>query len=678
MNLERHLKLSKEACDSPNLCDKFSDKDLETIGGEVYEGYKYDKASRHTWEQRVQAALDLALQLQEDKTFPWPGASNVKFPLVTIAALQWHARAYPALVPSNNVVQMRVIGQDPDGKRTQKALRVGNFMSYQLMEESADWEAEHDRALLAIPIVGCAFKKTYRDGVRGENRSEMVSARDLYINYWAKSLEDCPRKTHRIPMQKNEMYSRMAGGIYRDCREDAWYESGTQMLNEKYRENIRTGMQPISSDDDTVPFWALEQHVRMDLDGDGYDEPYIITIDEASQTTLRIVTAFDYDDIKWLGEGRKREIVEIPSTEYFTKYGFIPSPDGGIYDIGFGLILGPINESVSSIINQLIDAGTMQVKSGGFLGRGAKIKGGNQNFNPFQWNPVDSTGDDLQKSIMPLPVREPSGVMFNLLGLLIDYTNRIAGATDIMVGENPGQNTPAQTSQTMVEQGSKINAAIFKRTWRSMKEEFQKFYRLNKRHLPAEEMQYGEQAGVIQQSDFNDPDKFICPAADPNLVSDTAAVQQAMLLLQRVPTGGYDADAAEVRFLQAARVKDWQQVFLGRQKIPPPMNPKVMVEQLKQGGHEKRDAAKLKQMLLEHLASNEKTKAEITLLEAQAEQIIHAIGADAAAVDIDRFEALLSGAASMHNVQQGYMQLLQQSLASQQPQQPGATGAPGG
>jgi chaperonin GroES len=448
------------------------------------------------------------------------------------------------------------------------------------------------------------------------------------------------------------------------------------MLNDKARENIRTGQQPVN-EDGTTPFYTLEQHVRLDLDGDGYDEPYIITIDEASQNVLRIVTSFDFEDIQYLGKGKQREIVEIPATEYFTKYGFIPSPDGGIYDIGFGLILGPINESVSSIINQLIDAGTMAVRSGGFLGRGAKIKGGNQNFNPFQWNPVDSTGDDLQKSIVPLPVREPSGVLFNLLGMLIEYTNRIAGATDIMVGENPGQNTPAQTSQTMVEQGSKINAAIFKRTWRSMKEEFQKFYRLNKRHLPAKEFQYGEQAGVIAQGDFNDPDKFICPAADPNLVSDTAAVQQATLLLQRVPSGGYDADAVEMRFLQAMRVKDPQQVFLGRQKIPPPPNPKIAVEQLKQGGHEKRDAAKLKQMLIKSMADNAKEQAEITLLEAQAEQIIHAIGADAAALDIDRFESLLNASNDMHKTRQGYIELLQQSM-SQQQQSQGASGTSGG
>lgn len=672
MNLDKPLKLDQKACMSPNLCDKFSEKDLSTIGGMVYEGYMYDKASRHSWEQRVQAALDLALQLQEDKTSPWPGAANVKFPLVTIAALQWHARAYPALVPSNQVVQMRVVGSDPDGKRTQKALRIGSFMSYQLMEESTEWEAEHDRLLLSIPIVGCAFKKTYRDGTRGENRSEMVAARDLYINYWAKSVEDCPRKTHRIPMQKNEMYSRMAGGIYRDCREEGWYTSGAEMLNDGARENIRTGMQPINHDD-TMPFWVLEQHVRLDLDGDGYDEPYIVIIDEASQTTLRIVTAFDYEDIQFI----KKEIVEIPATEYFTKYGFIPSPDGGIYDIGYGLILGPLNETASSIVNQIIDAATMQIRSGGFLGRGAKIKGGNQNFNPFQWNPVDSTGDDLQKSIVPLPVRDISPTLFNLLNLVIDYTNRITGATDIMVGENPGQNTPAQTSQTMVAQGEKISADIFKRTWRSMKQEFQKLYRLNKRHLPAEELEFGEKAGVIAQGDFNDPDKFICPAADPNLVSDSAATQQAMMLLSRVPTGGYDADAVEIRFLQAARIKDWQQVFMGRQKIPPPPNPKIAVEQLKQDGHGKRDQAKLKQMLITSMADNAKEQAEITLLEAQAEQIVHAIGADAAAADIDRFEMLLNAANDMHKTRQGYVALLQDQMAmSQQQQQPGASGTP--
>ena len=672
MNLDKPLKLNEAACKSSNLCERFEAGDLSTIGGAVYDGYIHDKSSRHSWEQRVQAALDLALQLQEDKTVPWPGAANVKFPLVTIAALQWHARAYPALVPSNNVVQMRVIGKDEDGKRGQKALRVGNFMSYQLMEESDEWEAEHDRALLAIPIVGCAFKKTYRDGTRGENRSVMVSARDLYVNYWAKSLEDDVRKTHRIPMQKNEMYSRMVAGIFRDCREESWYNAGAQMLNDKHRENVRTGMQPVSQDEET-PFFMLEQHVRLDLDGDGYDEPYIVTIDEASQNVLRIVTAFDWKDIQ---RTKKDVIQSIPAQEFFTKYGFIPSPDGGIYDVGYGLILGPLNETASSLVNQLLDAGTMQVRSGGFLGRGAKIKGGNQYFNPFQWNPVDSTGEDLQKSVMPLPVREPSPTLFNLLTLIIDYTNRISGATDIMVGENPGQNTPAQTSQTMVEQGSKINSAIFKRTWRSMKEEFQKLYRLNKRFLPAEEIEYGEQAGVIAQGDFNDPDKFICPAADPNLVSDTAAVQQAMLLLQRVPTGGYDPDAVEIRFLQAARVKDWQQVFQGRQKIPPPPNPKIAVEGMKQQGHEKRDAAKLKQMLIDRLAQNTKTQAEITLLEAQAEQIIHSIGSDAAAAEIDRFETMLNAATDLHKTQQGYLQLLADSQQSQQQQAQGASGTP--
>jgi len=680
VELESTIQLTKEVCLAPNLCDRLTDKDLETIGGFVVEGYLHDKSSRASWESRVQAALDLALQLQQDKTFPWPGASNVKFPLVTIAALQWHARAYPALIQGNEIVQMRVLGPDQDGQRLQRALRVGKYMSYQLLEESDQWEAEHDRALLTIPIVGCAFKKTYRDGVSGRNVSEMVSARDLYLNYWAKSVEECERKTHRIPTQKNKMYSMMVGGIYRDCRGEAWYDAGAHAMDNRARENLRTGLSPVSEDDFT-PFHLLEQHVRFDLDGDGYDEPYIVTVDEGSKTTLRVVTAFDYDDIKWLRKKGGDVVASIPAEQYFTKYGFIPSPDGGIYDIGFGVLLGPINESVSTIINQLIDSGTMSVMAGGFLGRGAKIKGGNQNFNPFQWNPVDSTGEDLAKSVFPLPVREPSSTLFNLLSLLIDYTNRVSGATDIMVGENPGQNTPAQTSQSMIEQGSKINAAVFKRVWRSMKEEFQKLYLLNKKFVPVEVAEFGEKAGVISSSDFTEPDRFVRPAADPNLVSDTQAVQQASMLLQRVPTGGYDADACEIRFLQAARVQDWQRVFFGREKIPPAMNPKVQQEQLKQEGHKERAKERMQEKLLDLQATHEKDMAEIDLLRAEAAQIIHEMGADAAAHEVEKFDRMIKAVQTRDESNRAYMKLMQDQqgldIQKQQVEQQGQQAGPG-
>ena len=173
------------------------------------------------------------------------------------------------------------------------------------------------------------------------------------------------------------------------------------------------------------------------------------------------------------------KVQSITPEQYFTKYPFIPSPDGGFYDLGFGILLGPLNESINTIINQLVDAGTMANTAGGFFSRSVKLRGGNTAFNPLEWKHVDSTGDDLRKGIVPLPVREPSQVLFTLMQLLINYGERIGGAVDILTGQNPGQNTPAETTRTMAEQGMKIFNGIYKRTYRSLKLEFRKIYRLN-------------------------------------------------------------------------------------------------------------------------------------------------------------------------------------------------------
>ncbi len=202
----------------------------------------------------------------------------------------------------------------------------------------------------------------------------------------------------------------------------------------------RTGKNAPEGNTNT-PFTCLEQHCWLDLDDDGYAEPYVVTIEENSQAVLRIVSRWDREED--VERDSKNRIISINPMEYFTKIPFIPSPDGGIMDIGFGVLLGPLNESVNSAINQMFDSGTLSNTAGGFLGRGAKIRGGVYQFAPFSWNRVDSTGDDLRKNIFPLPVREPSAVMFQLLGMLIDYTNRISGATDMLTGVNPGQNTPA-------------------------------------------------------------------------------------------------------------------------------------------------------------------------------------------------------------------------------------------
>lgn len=576
----KHIKLDRKAIASPNLCDRFDQTDLDTIGAWVHEGYLRDKQSRQKWERRTQAAMDLALQVYKDKTFPWPNSSNVAFPLITIAALQFHSRAYPAIISGTDVVKCRVIGDDPDGAKTDRASRISTFMSWQCLEQDCSWEEQKDRLLFNLPIVGQVFTKSYYDAGKGYKVDETVLAQDFVIDYYAKSVEDCPRKTHVIPFFRNDIYSGVKSGIFKDVLAENWYQQPPSNQNQdvaQAKRDNRLGKTPPAGDA-TTPFVLLEQHVNMDLDGDGYAEPYIITVEETSQTVVRIVTGFDrWEDIQF---NAKNEIIKIDRMEYFTGYSFIPSPDGGIYGIGFGVLLGPLNESVNSIINQLIDCGTMQVTKGGFLGRGAKIRGGTYSFAPFEWKRVDSTGDDLRKNIVPLEVGEPSQVMFSLLSLLINYVNRIAGTTDPMVGENPGQNTPAENMRTMVEQGAKIYSAVFKRVWRSMKKEFKKDYILNGLFLSVKSA-YKKNTFALREDFLGNPDD-IAPAADPNITSEQMAIAQAMQLKQlAATTPGYNQDAVERRVLQSLKIDNIEQIYPGVEKTGAPKDPKLQIAEMK-------------------------------------------------------------------------------------------------
>jgi chaperonin GroES len=625
LELRHHLTLNEEAINSPNLATHFDDQDLQAIGAWVFQGYRADKQSRAKWEKRNEASMDLAMQLAKEKSFPWPNASNIAFPLVTIGAMQFHARAYPTIIQGTEVVEMRVVGPDIDGIAHNQADRISCHMSYQVLEEDRAWEEQHDRGLLLLAISGCLFFKTYYSPKLRHNVSELVLPKDLVINYWAKSVDECPRKTHVIPLSRNDIRERVLSGIYCNVLEETWYSSPArpQQTVQDLRSDMRTGDRPPYMPDEATPFYILEQHCTLDLDGDGYAEPYIISIEENSKCVLRIVSRVArIEDIQRVEEGEfKDQIISCLAEEYFTKYAFIPSPDGGIYDVGFGVLLGPLNESVNSLVNQLVDAGTMANTAGGFLARGAKIRGGAYVFSPFGWNRVDSTGDDLKKSIFPLPVREPSAVLFQLLGLLINYTNRISGATDTIVGENPGQNTPAQTTQTMVEMGMKIYSAIFKRVWRSMKEEFRKLYILNGTWLP-DRVQFGKSGQeYIGRGDYNGDPNRIVPVADPNITSENQKMQQAMALYQLSRQGpGFNWEAVDRRVLKAMRIDSIDEIYPGVKSpnATPIPNPKAAVEQIKQQTQQAKlelDKMKFSTELQEEIRVN---NAEIAKIEAQA------------------------------------------------------------
>jgi len=659
MELDVKLNINK-IINSPNIVDMLSERDLTTIGFNVITEFNLDTESRDQWEKRVETAMKLALQVAEAKSFPWTNASNIKFPLVTIAALQFHSRAYPALVPSQDIVKVDCnystsLPPEEIKQYEDKNKRIEKHMSYQLLKEDQNWESEMDKVLITVPIVGCAFKKTYWDFNEDHPVSENILAKDFVVSYWTKSLKDCNRQSHVLYLSKNDVLSRQRRGIW---TEDFNARIQQQIVGDDLAEaqDKSQGVNPPQSDPAT-PFEFIEQHRWEDLDGDGFKEPYIITVHKDTRKVVRIVANYFDSSIK---RNAKGEILSIKPESYFTKYSFIPSPDGGFYDIGFGILLGPLNESINTIINQLVDAGTMANTAGGFLSRGIKIRGGNYNFAPLEWKHVDSTGEDLAKGIYPLPVREPSNVLFTLLTTLVNYGERIVGSTDIMVGENVGQNTPAETSRTMAEQGMKVFAGIFKRIYRSLNEELRKVYRLNQLYLP-EEYRFGGNA--VLASDYESNSTDLRPAADPHVVSDVQRIMQAETLKQTaLMVPGFNTYKVMYRYLEALKIPNIEEV------LPDPQGPnaiqsgpdvKVQVEQIKAQERKLSLETKFKLGVMKLQQEAELNRAKILKMEADAAKALEEAGGVKAGHDIAMLQTQL-GAAKAH--QEGILKSIEMMM----------------
>ena len=647
MQINTEFKLD-EIVELPNIAEMLDEATINTISYNVWKGFEADKESRSAWEKRTEEAMKLALQVAEAKSFPWPGASNVKFPLITIAALQFHARSYPVLINGETPVQCRVIGDDPTGSKDARAHRVSQFMSYQILEQDTNWEAEMDRVLISQPIVGCAFKKSYFDPILKYNVSENILAKDFVVNYWTKHLDTSPRITHVQYFSKNDIYERVARGLFSEMTEVM--PAAVPESNLTLAQNKAQGMTAPNSVDDSTPYEILEQHCYIDFDGDGYAEPYIVWMRRDTKQVLRIVARYFTSSIE---RDDKGNVLRITPETYFTKFPFIPSPDGGFYDLGFGVLLGPLNQSIDTILNQLIDCGTMANTAGGFLSRGIKLRGGNMNFAPLEWKHVDTTGDDLRKGIVPLPVREPSQVLYTLLNLLINYGERIGGSVDILTGQNPGQNTAAETTRTMAEQGMKIFSGIFKRTYRSLKDEFRKLYRLNQLYLVGIE-DYNSDTGqnFIDADDFKGPVSDVRPAADPNIVSDVQRVQQAQALLQLASTTpGMNMYEVQKNYLKAMKVSNIDQILpdpKGPNAIKPGPSEKIQIEMMRQQA-KTADAQLQAKLTVMKLAQNaEKQQAQIHKLEADAILSIEQAGGVKTGHDLAMLDAQIGMAKAQH------------------------------
>jgi chaperonin GroES len=555
-----------------NLAKGLKDDVLTKISEQCKRGYEQDVASREDWERDLDVWLKMANQIRETKSYPWANASNIKYPLLSTAAMQFAARAYPSLVPANGqIVNFTVVGKDPDGKKLEKATRVSKYMSYQLMEEICGWDEDMDRMLMMLPVVGTVFKKTWYDKSTDKIRSEVILPKNVVVNYWTKNLHECERISERILMSPRLLKEKVNAKVFLDVD-----------LGDPITPLHAEGQVP--AQDETTPYSLVEQHTFYDLDDDGYEEPYIITFEENSGKILRIQARYLKDDVK-LDE--KGNVLRIKPQQYYTKFGFVPNPDGSFYDIGFGTLLGPLNESVNTLINIQIDSGHLSALQAGFIGKSLRMKMGDSKFEPGEWKPVNVPGDDLRKQIIPLPFKEPSNVLFQLLGTLITSGKELASVAEIFTGKMPGQNTPATTTMATVEQGMKVFTAVYKRIYRSLSQEFDKIFELNALYTDPNHIVTVLDM-PINPDDFDEKACDIFPGADPSATTQTEKLMKAQGLMELMQAAGPLLDPIKIlsRVMDAQEQPNWQELFSQQvqqtgQVPPPPPDPKIMALQAK-------------------------------------------------------------------------------------------------
>ena len=587
---------------SENIAADLDSDERHKIGDDCLRGYEADEKSMSEWQTDAEAAMKLAKMKKEPKTWPFQTAANVKLPLILQAAIQFSARAYPAILADNKPVKARVLGAKPEqGEENQnyeakrdRADRVSAHMSYQLLEVIEEWEPDTDRLLLMLAVVGALFRKTYYCPHEGRVVSRLVDPMRIKLDNEAGTFSRVPRISEEIELYRWEVEERKRSGLWRDVDIAVLIgdESGSG-----------------DSEDLAQPLKFIEQHCRIDLDDDGYEEPYIVTFHKASKEVVRIAPRFSVNTI----EVRNEKVSRIKPEEYYTCYEFIPSPDGGVLGIGFGALMLNLNQTANTIVNQLLDAGTLANAGGGMVS-GMAMPKGERKIDMTKWQVSQASPEQLKNAFVHYPRPTPDSTLFALLGFLIDQGKEISATTDIMTGG--GGNIQATTMLAMVEQGTKVFTAIFKRVHRSLRSEYRILYRLNAETLPENDyFEWGDVASAISSQDYQQEGMDIAPTSDPAMVSDAPEMARGQMLMQFLNDPMVDPIEARKRVFRAFRLDE----SLVREPPPPPPDPAIAAE------------AQKMEMESDRLALDEaKGEAEIMAKEAAAIKTL----ADAEAVEV--------------------------------------------
>jgi chaperonin GroES len=601
-------KVMRLAGSQGNIADAIDADELVKMGQTAVDEYEKDCKDRSEWEEVVLEALDSAAQDKpvEAKTTPWPNASNINIPLLTTAALQFNARMYPAVVKGDEAILCKVVGQDngkpvmapnpqtgvmqpmpllqpgpdgqmqpvmgPDGKmqpqwqvppgaKSARARRVSEYLNTTMFYRMVGWEDDTDALLMQLPIVGCVFRKVWYDKYKGA-QSMMVPALNLVVPKKTRDLETTPRATEKIcDVFPHEIRKKQATGYYLPDvdleMEEENEDSGARLL--------------------------LEQHRWLDLDEDGIDEPYILTVDHATRTVLRLEANFAPEDIKADENGR---VYCIEKREYYVKYGMFPNPKGDFYDIGLGHLLKKLGATIDTALNQLMDAGTAQTAGGGFIGAGVRLQGrGNRGvirMAPGEYKVVDVAADTLRNGIYERTMPNVSSVTFQVLDFILSFAREISGIKDVLTGE-ASNSAPVGSTLALIEQGLQVFNATAKRFFRAAKNEYQLIFD-NLRLYGGEKIAKDYVEVLDEQADFaadfNSTDMDIRPVSDPATVTRMQKMARAQLIQGTIPilaqVGGDPREALR-RTYEAADIEDIEKLL---PPPPPPPPPDPMMQKM--------------------------------------------------------------------------------------------------
>jgi len=549
-----------------NLAEQMDERVLMKLGSELVMLYKSDKESRQDWEDQYTKGLEFLTTNYQMATKPFQGASTVTHPLLSEAVTQFQAQAYKELLPAEGPVRTQIVGLT-DPLREQQAQRVKDFMNFELMERMEEYVDDFDNLLYRLPLAGSSFKKIYYDAINKRAVSKFVAAEDLVVPYYAESLMDAERITHVLDLTENELLKRQKSGFYRDIN----IQPSTQIaskIQDKYQK--LSGVQPnyTSYSKDRL-FKILEMHVDLDLEYYEFDDnktqkkvkvPYIVTVDETSQEILSIYRNYREED-----EDAKR-------IDYFVQYKFLP----GLGFYGFGLVhmIGGLTKAATFALRQLLDAGTLANLPAGFKSRGMRIRDDDQPFTPGEFRDVDAPGGNIRDQFQILPFKEPSGVLFQLMGFCVEAGQRFAAISDPQVGDMNSQ-APVGTTIALLERGSRVMSGVQKRCYAAMRKEFKLLARIFADYLPPEypyDVYGGER--TIKASDFDDRIDIL-PIADPNIFSMSQRVTLAQTQLQIAQTNPAIHNMYEVyrRVYDSLGTKNVDQILLPEETINAPMDP---------------------------------------------------------------------------------------------------------